>query len=56
MSRYALETLVFLVLALWLMGWLITPVGGNLIHLLLLFVLAAVVVRMLQWQGRRSLP
>jgi hypothetical protein len=56
MSRYALETLVFLILAVWLMGWLVTPFGGYLIHALLLLVLAAVVVRIAQWQGRRSLP
>jgi hypothetical protein len=56
MPRYATETVIFLLLALWLMGWLVTPFGGNLIHLLLVLVLAVVVLRVLQNQGRRTVP
>jgi Family of unknown function (DUF5670) len=51
MPRYTLETLVLVLLLLWLLGWLAVPVGGNLIHLLLVLVLVVVVVRVLQ--GRR---
>jgi hypothetical protein len=54
MPRYALETLVLLIIVLWLLGWLVWPVGSNLIHLLLVIVLAVVVIRLLQ--GRRTLP
>ena len=54
MPRYAFETLVVLLLFTWLLGWLVWPFAGNLIHLLLVFALAVVVVRMLG--VRRSLP
>lgn len=47
MSRYVLETLVVLLLFVWLMGWLVWPVGTNLIHLLLVLVLACVAIRLL---------
>jgi hypothetical protein len=47
MSRYALESLVVLLLFVWLMGWLVWPMGGNLIHLLLVIVLGCVAIRLL---------
>lgn len=47
MPRYALESLIVLLLFIWLLGWLVWPLGGNLIHLLLVLVLAAVAVRLL---------
>lgn len=53
MPRYSLETLVLVLVILWLLGWLVIPLAGNLIHLLLLIILVVVVVRLLQ--GRRPL-
>ena len=53
MPRYALETLIVVLLLLWLLGAFVTPFGGNLIHLLLLVVLVVVIVRLVQ--GRRVL-
>ena len=53
MPRYTLETIIVILLILWLLGAFISPIGGNLIHLLLVVVLAVVVVRFLQ--GRRAL-
>jgi hypothetical protein len=50
--RYALETIIVVLLLLWLLGAFLVPVGGDLIHLLLLVVLVVVVVRLLQ--GRRT--
>ena len=50
MPRYTLETLILVLLLLWLLGWLVVPVGGNLVHLLLVLVLVVVVVRVLQGQ------
>ncbi len=51
MPRYTLETLILVLLLLWLLGWLVVPVGGDLVHLLLVLLLVVVVVRVLQ--GRR---
>lgn len=51
--RYGLETIIVLLLVLWLLGAFAFQVGGNLIHLLLLVVLVVVVVRLVQ--GRRAL-
>ena len=51
MPRYTLETLILVLLLLWLLGWLVIPVGGNLVHLLLVLLLVVIVVRVLQ--GRR---
>ena len=53
MPRYALETVVIILIILWLLGWLAFPIGGNLIHLLLVVILVVVVIRLLQ--GRRAL-
>lgn len=51
MSRYTLETVAIVVLILWLIGWLVVPVGGNLIHLLLVLILLVVLIRLLRGQS-----
>ena len=51
MPRYSLETIILLLLVLWLLGAFVAPFGGDLIHLLLVVVLVAVVIRLLD--GRR---
>jgi hypothetical protein len=43
-----LELLIVVILILWLTGAFIVPVGGSLIHLLLVVVLVLVIVRLLQ--------
>ena len=48
MPRYTLETVIVVLLLLWLLGAFVFPFGGNLIHLLLLAVVAIVVIRLLQ--------
>ena len=53
MPRYTLETIVVVLLILWLLGAFISPVGGNLIHLLLVVIVAVVVIRLAQ--GRKVL-
>jgi hypothetical protein len=53
MPRYTLETIIFIILLIWLFGAFISPFGGGLIHLLLVVVLIVVVVRLLQ--GRSAL-
>ena len=53
MPRYMLETIVVVLLVLWLLGAFIAPVGSNLIHLLLVVVAVVVVLRLLQ--GRQLL-
>lgn len=50
--RYALELAVVVLLLLWLFGAFISPVGGRLIHLLLVVLLVAVVMRLVM--GRRA--
>ena len=52
MPRYTLETIIVVLILLWLLGAFISPFGGNLIHLLLVVILVVVVVRVLQ--GRRA--
>jgi hypothetical protein len=52
--RSTLETLILILLLLWLLGWLVVPVGGGLIHVLLVLVLIVVVIRVLQ--GRSAVP
>lgn len=54
MPRYSLETIVIILLILWLLGAFVYPVGGGLIHLLLMVVLVVVLIRVLD--GRRPLP
>lgn len=53
MPRYTLETVILVVLLLWLLGAFVYPVGGGLIHLLLVIVLVVFVMRI--FQGRRVL-
>ena len=53
MPRYTLETIIVVLLILWLLGAFIAPFGGNLIHMLLLVVLVVVVIRLVQ--GRNAL-
>ena len=53
MSRYTLETIVIILIILWLLGWLAFPVGGNLIHILLVIILVIVVFRLMR--GRTAI-
>jgi hypothetical protein len=53
MPRYSLETIVLVLILLWLLGAFVYPVGGGLIHLLLVIVLVVFVMRI--FQGRRVL-
>jgi hypothetical protein len=53
MPRYTLESVLLVVLLLWLVGAFISPFGGSLIHLLLVVAAAVLLVRLLQ--GRRAL-
>ena len=43
-----LTLLIVIVLILWLLGAVAFPVGGNLIHILIVIVLVLVVVRLLR--------
>lgn len=49
-----LETIIIILVILWLLGWLVLPVAGELIHLLLVIILVVIVVRLLR--GKRPLP
>jgi hypothetical protein len=49
--RYTIELVIVVLLLLWLFGAFISPIGGNLIHLLLVVILVVVVFRLLM--GRR---
>ena len=53
MPRYSLETIVLVLVILWLLGAFIVPFGGGLIHLLLVVILLVILIRLLQ--GRRPL-
>jgi len=53
MPRYALETIILILVILWLLGAFIVPVGSDLIHILLVIILVVVVLRLLG--GRRAL-
>lgn len=48
-----LEWIIVIVLILWLLGWLAFPIGGNLIHVLLVIVLVLIIIRLLR--GRSAL-
>lgn len=54
MPRYTLETIIVILLILWLLGWLAVPSLGGIVHLLLVVILIVVIVRLLQ--GRSPLP
>ena len=47
-----LETVIVILLILWVLGAFVTPLPalGGFIHLLLLLVLVVVVIRFLQWR------
>jgi hypothetical protein len=51
MPRYALETILLVLILLWLFGAFISPFGGNLIHLLLVAIVVVVGIR--YFTGRR---
>jgi hypothetical protein len=51
MPRYALETILLVLLLVWLFGAFLSPFGGNLIHLLLVAVVVVVAIRF--FTGRR---
>jgi hypothetical protein len=53
MPRYTLETIILVLLIVWLLGAFAFPIGGDLIHLLLVVILVVIVIRVLQ--GRRIL-
>ena len=53
MPRYSLETIILILVILWLLGAFISPFGGGLIHLLLVIILVVVIIRLLQ--GRNIL-
>ncbi len=52
--RYTLESIVLVMLVIWLLGWLVVPIAGGLVHLLLVVVLIVVLLRV--FQGRSALP
>ena len=48
MPRYTLETIIVIILLLWLLGAVVFPLGSDLIHLLLVVILVVIVIRLLQ--------
>lgn len=54
MPRYTLETIAIVLIILWLLGWLVVPVAGNVVHLLLVLILVVILIRL--FQGRSPLP
>jgi hypothetical protein len=46
-----LWTIIIILLILWLLGFVVVPIGGSLIHILLVLALILVIVRLMQ--GRR---
>ena len=48
-----LETIVVLLVLMWLVGWIALPNVGSLIHILLVVAIVVVIIRVLQ--GRRAL-
>jgi hypothetical protein len=51
--RYSLETIILILIVLWLLGAFVMPFGGDIIHVLLVIVLVVVVIRVLD--GRRRI-
>lgn len=43
-----LSTIVIILLVLWLLGAFVVPVGGNLIHLLLVIAVIVILIRVIQ--------
>jgi Family of unknown function (DUF5670) len=52
MPAYTYETIIVFLLLLWLLGAFISPFGGDIIHLILLVVVVAIVLRFMQ--GRNA--
>ncbi|MGD0113538.1 MAG: lmo0937 family membrane protein [Armatimonadota bacterium] len=48
-----LWTVAAILLILWLLGWFAFPIGGGLIHILLVVALIVIVINLLQ--GRRAI-
>jgi len=48
-----LEVLIVVVLLAWVLGAFVVPVGGNLIHLLLVVLLIVILLRVLTGRGPR---
>jgi hypothetical protein len=48
-----LWTVAAILLILWLLGWFAFPIGGGLIHILLVVAIIVIVVNLLQ--GRRAI-
>lgn len=48
-----LYTVAAILLILWLLGFVVVPVGGGLIHILLVIALAVIILQFIS--GRRSL-
>jgi hypothetical protein len=53
MPRYTLEIIIIVLILLWLLGWLVIPGLGDLVHLLLVVILVVILIRLLQ--GRSPL-
>jgi hypothetical protein len=47
-----LETIIVLLVLMWLVGWIAIPNVGSLIHILLVVAIVVVIIRVLQ--GRRA--
>ncbi|MDQ6683357.1 MAG: lmo0937 family membrane protein [Chloroflexota bacterium] len=47
-----LWTILLILLVLWLLGWLVFPIGGGLIHVLLVIAVIVLIVQLLS--GRRA--
>lgn len=43
-----MDVILILLVVLWLLGAFVMPVGGNLIHVLLVIILVVVLIRVLQ--------
>lgn len=43
-----LSTIIIVLLVLWLLGAFVVPVGGNLIHLLLVIAVIVILIRVIQ--------
>jgi len=48
-----LETIIVLLVLMWLVGWIALPNVGSLIHILLVVAIVVVIIRVLQ--GRRAI-
>jgi hypothetical protein len=42
-----LWTLAVILLILWLLGWLVFPIGGGLIHILLVIAIIVILIRVI---------